>query len=275
MTDKPGVLTLAVYVSVTAVIVVAAFLGVLYYGVMPRISALAKSEGEWEPEAGPAQLRVSSDVRASRADRGPWDRQRVRLLESMLAEKSELVRDQARRIDRQAAALEELQQSYDEAVQLVIDAVEVQPGAETDEGEMTSSADDPRQLESELMLTRTVYDTLVGDLDVLRRELDSAYQEVDALNEELSAGARYHKDALAVEGASASVLLRIGEDAVPALIEALADANPVVRRWAATMLGGMGPGTDGAIGALTEALSDADPQVRAAAQRALDAIERL
>jgi HEAT repeat protein len=61
---------------------------------------------------------------------------------------------------------------------------------------------------------------------------------------------------------------------VPSLRDALNHASPIVRRWAATVLGGMGSDAEDAIPALTEALSDTDPEVRAAVQSALESIER-
>lgn len=54
-------------------------------------------------------------------------------------------------------------------------------------------------------------------------------------------------------------------DSVPALIEALTDAEPRVRRAAARALGRMGPAASSAIPALIDALQDADPPVRGAA----------
>jgi HEAT repeats len=60
--------------------------------------------------------------------------------------------------------------------------------------------------------------------------------------------------------------------AVPALIEALADADAGVRRSAAEALGRIGPQADAAIPALTAALADPDPGVREDAARALAAL---
>ena len=46
------------------------------------------------------------------------------------------------------------------------------------------------------------------------------------------------REALVLEAAAAEMLLRGGRDSVPALREALNHANPIVRRFAATVLGG-------------------------------------
>ena len=65
----------------------------------------------------------------------------------------------------------------------------------------------------------------------------------------------------------------LGITAVPHLIEALRDANAVVRREAADALGRIGAegtGAEAALPALFEALSDIDPKVRRAAAKAAD-----
>ena len=125
------------------------------------------------------------------------------------------------------------------------------------------------------MLARVVHDALVSDVEALQDELDRAYEQMAKLRDDADLAATNQlRDVLALEAASAEILLRLGRDAVPALIEALADTNPVVRRWAASALGGMGQDAGDAIGALTEAASDPDQDVRRAAKAALDAIAR-
>ena len=76
------------------------------------------------------------------------------------------------------------------------------------------------------------------------------------------------------EPRAAHALQRIGRNSVPALREALNHSSPMVRRWAATVLGGIGSDAEEAIPTLTETLSDREPTVRDAARTALEAIER-
>ena len=55
----------------------------------------------------------------------------------------------------------------------------------------------------------------------------------------------------------------VGNEAVvSALLEALHDADPAVRRRAAGSLGQVGVGNEAVVSALLEALHDADPDVR-------------
>jgi HEAT repeat protein len=75
------------------------------------------------------------------------------------------------------------------------------------------------------------------------------------------------------EGAS-EALRGIGPAAIPALIEALKDAEADVRAGASWALGGIGPAASGAVPVLIEALKDADVRVRAGAADTLDTIAR-
>ncbi|MBW3543966.1 MAG: HEAT repeat domain-containing protein [Planctomycetes bacterium] len=72
---------------------------------------------------------------------------------------------------------------------------------------------------------------------------------------------------------AARTLVQMGEPAVPALTDALADESPAVRQWAAEVLGAMGAGGRGARSALLDALSDPDPGVRDAAATALELLD--
>jgi len=66
-----------------------------------------------------------------------------------------------------------------------------------------------------------------------------------------------------------SALVRVGAEAVPALVEALKDNDPVTRAAAAEILGQMGPPTaSSAVPALTKAMGDENEHVRKAASQA-------
>ena len=73
---------------------------------------------------------------------------------------------------------------------------------------------------------------------------------------------------------SSQALGRIGEPAVPALIEGLSHENKVVREWSASTLLRIGPSAEAAVSALKQAFSDdKDARVREIAAYALKAIE--
>ena len=68
-------------------------------------------------------------------------------------------------------------------------------------------------------------------------------------------------------------LIATGAAAVPALLDRLAEEDPEIRRWAADVLGQIGPEASLAVEALLEALNDANEDVRESAKIALDRIE--
>ncbi|MFO0905493.1 MAG: HEAT repeat domain-containing protein [Pirellulales bacterium] len=72
--------------------------------------------------------------------------------------------------------------------------------------------------------------------------------------------------------AAAVALGRIGEPAVPALVEALRSHDPEIRLQAADTLARIGPGAEQAVPSLTELLEDEDIRIRKAAARALGQI---
>lgn len=75
-----------------------------------------------------------------------------------------------------------------------------------------------------------------------------------------------------VADTAADALARIGDAAVPALIEGLADPSPAVRAQAARALARMGPKGHAAVPALILALEDETAAVRVNAARALGQI---
>lgn len=70
-----------------------------------------------------------------------------------------------------------------------------------------------------------------------------------------------------------ATLRRIGDAAIPHLVEALSDPDAILRERAAIVLGQIQPDSQDVICALLETCSDYDADVRAASRRALDAIE--
>lgn len=75
-----------------------------------------------------------------------------------------------------------------------------------------------------------------------------------------------------VRETAADALARIGDAAVPSLVETLEDPDREVRAQAARALARMGPRAEPAIPALIAALNDSDKEVRMGAARALGQI---
>ncbi len=284
MDGRNGLLTLAVYLAATTLIVVAALLGIVRYGGSQRVAALPLPAAEPLPELAVAQRNTSAEraaVAPATASRS-MDQQRLRLLETMLDERTRRLQSQSQQLEQRTAELAELQAHYDEVVALVLDALgqgggtASNTGASQDEG--ASGGDEapgPEVLAAELAVAREAHQSLAGDLAVLQEGLAAAQRELlDGRELRDRERADHARELQLLEAAAARVLTRVGPASVPALRELLNHPLPTVRRWAAIMLGGLGPDADEAVPALSEALSDNDPRVRAAAQEALSAIER-
>ena len=280
MDGRNGLITLAAYLTATLLIALAALVGIFRYSTSAHLAPLPPITNESAPGLAVAHLdRVhKSDTKGMTIS--SVELQRIRVLESMLEEKTQRLRQQSEQLKAKTAEYEDLRARYDETVLLAVDSLEqrfdAKAGAETPaDAEVAAAKTDPAVLEAELTAAGVVHESLVADLASLQEELARAYSNMAQLNEAKDQETRERlREAQILEAAAASVLLRVGRESVPALRDALSDASPVIRRWAATVLGGIGPDADDAVPALTESLSDRDPGVREAARSALEAIER-
>jgi hypothetical protein len=273
-------ITLAAYLTATMLIALAALVGIFRYSTSSRLATLPPITTESAPGLAVAHLdRVHKSDTIGTAT-SSVEVQRIRVLESMLEEKTQRLRQQSEQLKAKTAEYEDLRARYDETVLLAVDSLEHRVDAKAvaeqpaDE-EVAAAATDPAVLEAELTAAGVVHESLVADLASLQEELARAYSNMaqlkEAKDQETSERLR---EAQILEAAAANVLLRVGRESVPALRDALSHASPAVRRWAATVLGGIGPDAEEAVPALTETLSDRDPGVREAARSALEAIER-
>jgi HEAT repeat protein len=73
-------------------------------------------------------------------------------------------------------------------------------------------------------------------------------------------------------GKASLAIVRLGEPAVPGLVEMLKSEDPRRRATAASTLFGMGPKARAAVPALAEALSDPDSEMRVSAAMALESV---
>ncbi len=282
MESRNGLLTLAVYLTFAMLIAVVALLGILRYGPSRPTAALPLPGAEPLPELAVAPRQVS----AERPARGPttsrgMDQQRLQLLEKMLDEKTRRLQSQTQQLDQRAAELTELQARYDEVVALVLDALSHSVESDRDQREARGSAPGQNntptadELAAELAIAQEAHQSFADDLAALQDGLAVAQRELleaRALRDRERAD--HTRELRTLEAAAASVLTRVGAESVPPLRALLNHPQPPVRRWAATMLGNLGPDAYEAVPALGETLSDNDALVRAAAQAALSAIER-
>jgi hypothetical protein len=277
---RNGLLTLVVYLVATTLIVLVALLGIYQYSFQGRLAALAPLEEEQAPELAVKYMDAAAKINAQRDGAADMEKQRIRLLEVMLADKTRRLRQLSDQLEEKTTAYEDLRARYDDAVVLAVESLSQDPAAASAASkragqETPDKKADPAVLEAELSVAREVHASLVSDVTALQEELGRAQQELAQLKEVRDQEAMERlREATVLENAAASVLLRVGREAVPSLRDAPNHPSPIVRRWAATVLGGMGSDAGDAVATLTETLSDVDANVRAAAQSALESIER-
>jgi len=101
---------------------------------------------------------------------------------------------------------------------------------------------------------------------------DQAADRLTALGEDAVLPLVQAREDENVQRAAHSALMRMGRRAVPRLIEALKNEKPLVRFFAAEVLGDIGPAAKDAAPAITELMSDQNWGVRVQAARALGKI---
>ena len=134
MNDSRGLVTLAAYVTAAMLIVLVALLGVFQYGAKSRVSSMKPVPTDPAPELAAAGLQLSTGTQTPSTTVSGLAQQRIRLLETMLSDKTELVRQQAGRISRQTTDLEELRQRFDDAMLMAIESL---PTADTNRTDTT------------------------------------------------------------------------------------------------------------------------------------------
>jgi HEAT repeat protein len=243
------------------------------YGVNNPTAAIPRSEPTTAAELGATRVQISSV--GSGAATGPAERQdaqRVRVLQEMVAEKTEQLRSLSDTLKSQQQEYKALSDRYEDAVAVAVDLLAT-AGLNSANAGSADPEQDINALRAELDMAQMVQDSLAADVERLREELARANLELeDAVRQSEQQVTDRLRDGMILEAEAANALMAIGAPAVPELVRALENVNPLVRRWAANILAGMGPEAQQAVPALTEAMSDEDAGVRAAARAAMDAI---
>jgi HEAT repeat protein len=206
----------------------------------------------------------------------------VERLQRLLEEKNQSLEQRTVLLQQRTAEYQKLKKDFDAAAELVLQfldgeaiaADEAAPAPEKAPDAAASAAPaEIAALREELNRTRLLENALAAEVEELRLEVLATEAEVDRIEQEARAqAAQLLAGERALREAADETLARIGEPAIAALTEALADERPAVRRWAAQVLGEIGPAASPAVGPLMEALSDRDDSVRTAAAQALRAI---
>jgi len=204
---------------------------------------------------------------------------RIARLQASLERTSEMLERRSILLQEKSAECRRLQSELDQSLEFAFTVLEADAAAVPD------LADDGTPAVPEL---RGELERLRSDLNEARRQLRDYNEQIDWLTAELVQSqmeltefqAGMDQDLIALfqrqqqlETAAANTLAEIGEPAVTALIDKLADERPVVRRWAVATLGRIGPPAREAVPVLSEMRSDPDVGVQREVLRSLAAIE--
>ncbi len=288
MDGKSTLFAFAAYLTIVLVLVAVASVAILHFGLANYFAPykLAESTPANAPTSTPPPVRSVELVAPPNpgAPTSPGLEQRIQVLEAMVEQKNKQLRALAQQLESKNRALARLRAEYDETTATMVEmlgesaaddrskledaAIEQVPGEPAQESA-------PRGAGAAAANTEDMQNSLSARIEQLQNELNQANQELAALQLQMlteAANAQLH--ARQVDQAVVTLLGSIGTSAVPALIRALDDANPEVRRWAASALGRIGPDADDAVPALTDALTDDDENVRKAASAALESVGR-
>jgi hypothetical protein len=266
----------AVYIAGAVIVGAVSFLALDYY----RPGASARVVIQDEPPMGYEGLSAAEPgeeqvVPGTHADQVYSQRAEIKRLQTLLTQKTELLDKKTRLLAQKTAEQESLRAELDEAISLLeILAAELASGEPSSASDNAELRQELERLKAESEKNRASTAALEAELEQLRAELvatDTKIAESEAASElEVNALVAERQ---ALESAVSAVLLRLGNAVVPRLVEQLAHPQAHVRRWAATVLGEMGPAAKEAGPSLIELQGDADPGVREAVRHALELID--
>lgn len=236
----------------------------------------------------PAQSTISQnqeqeDVRPAAATGGVTadqifaQRSQIKQLRLLLAQKTDLLDKKTVLLNQKTKEQAALETQLDEAIgMLEMLAMDVVAEEQTEEKSRENNAalqTELANLRKELQKHKTLDDRQKQELETLRFELSSTDREIRAVEQmtTLEINALLAEKA-ALERAATTALVRVGEAAVPILVNALADRRTPIRMWAARTLGEMGPVAVDAVPALLDISASSPPEVQAVIREALDAI---
>ncbi len=287
-------LTWVVCIAAALVLVAIAGLAMNFYG---RGESLRDRLAREAAELAPARAQRAAYLRREAlthqellAAQSAAEAERLR---QTLEEKNRLLEERTVLLKQRSAEYLKLKQQFDDAsallFQLLAEAQDrvarpaanedspppqdaAPPQEETDEPAFTITPEEIARLREDLNRAQVLEAGLAAEVDLLQAEVLAAETEIARLQAEARTQAeQLLADERLLRETAEAALLRVGDPAVPFLLDALRDESPAVRRWAALMLADMGP-TPAAIGPLMDALNDTNEDVRAAAALALRAV---
>jgi HEAT repeat protein len=209
--------------------------------------------------------------------------QRIKQLETLLQRKTDLLNRRTELLQQRSREYDALQEQADRYLMALVEELS-QQAASTNTPDGKANADDPktRQGTEARVAMQTEMDRMREDLEMsemaemaLEAELEQVRQQLVASRDRLTEAELREflgDPAAARRPLATEALVRVGPEAVNALIVSLRDERAEIRLWAAEVLAEMGPVARPAVASLRTAAQDTDNRVRAAARQALASV---
>jgi hypothetical protein len=269
----------AAYVTGAVLIGSAAFFAIQFYRPDRVLTAWSQPvpTPRGEESSGPSTGQASTDTPYVPLEQLFLQRAQIRRLQALLDQKTELLQQRTALLDQRNAEQADLRAELDETIGLLeVFAAEWAAMVAAPAGGLANGTrlqNDLEKLRSESAKNREQAERQQVELERLRQELGTTDADIAQLQQEAEREFEaLLADRSAFEAVVTETLVRVGAEAIPALVYQLAHPRPDVRRWAATMLGELGAVAKDAVLPLQDALKDRDPSVAAAARTALDRI---
>jgi hypothetical protein len=266
--------------AIGALIVAAiAYGGLRYYRAALDGSQTLVGEPVDSPAVGDDLTSIpTTALRGAHIDHLFSQRSQIKRLQALLDQKTELLERKTALLEKKTAEQVRLRKQLDEAIvvlEVMADDIS-QNGEATDEdmGRNGGLHQNLERLREQRYENETQEQQHEEEFKLLITELAATDEEIALLRQQSEMEfSQLLAEKEAFEAVASRALVSIGAESVPVLVDYLTDQRAEIRRWAALVLGDIGPEANEAIPALIHASSsDDDPAVREAARQSLDSI---
>ena len=271
------ILVVAAYAVVGSVIGISAWVAGHYYaasnpaGVNGFLDDAGLDASLVTASGGPAAPTPSIHVEHLFAQRAQIER-----LQAALAQKDALLDRKTQLLDQKTAEQQVLQAELESMITMLemLAAEALLTRQPSDEQEDPRLKAELERLREERNKNAALAQRLQADFDQLAAEMAATDDKIQHLQQQSELETTVLlAEMQTFQTVASQALAGLGGESVAALVDLLSDPRPRIRRWAAQVLGQIGPSAREAIPALIDAMSDEDEAVRAEVRRALDVIQ--
>lgn len=195
-------------------------------------------------------------------------------LQAMLQRNSQRLDKRTTLLNQKTAECKTLQEQLDGSIATILELLDMDTDVRSSETRQQLGRNleqDFKQLKAELDRSESLELEQTQQVAQLKSELTATELEIAAIRRQTNAELLSLLDQQQLlEATSRRAFTRLGEAAVPVLVELLNDQRAEVRAWAASILGSLGVNGQDAVPALMGLLVDNDPHVRQQARRSLE-----